>query len=261
LGTSDRIERERQAKRTLIIDAARELFLERGYDAVTLRSVAQRIEHSTTAVYVHFKDKRDLIEQMVREDFAKFDAALLEAAQERGPLERLERLGRQYMNFALTLPRHYQLMFLAPRPAGEPASPSADNPVGLDGYSLLLQTVEACIREGVFRPELGDARAVAQAVWAAVHGLVSLLIVMGDVPYFEWRPPQQLMDTLMGSLVRGMATRDEPLGKAADCSGAAVEVAATAPAGKRAAAAPKAGDPKRATSASRSRDTGRRRGR
>ena len=68
MGTSERIERERHAKRALIMDAARELFLERGYDAVTLRQIAERIEHSTTAIYVHFADKFDLAERIVTID-------------------------------------------------------------------------------------------------------------------------------------------------------------------------------------------------
>lgn len=211
MGTSDRIERERQAKRTLILEAARELFLERGYEAVTLRSVAERIEHSTTAVYVHFKDKRDLVDQMVREDFGKFDAALLATASVQPALARLERLGEAYIDFALRLPRHYQLLFLTPRPDAVPdeAAPAPAPEVGptehgASGFMLLLTTVQACIDEGAFHEEYRDALGVAQAVWAAVHGLVSLLIIMGKEPHFQWRTPAVLHQLLVGSMVRGM---------------------------------------------------------
>lgn len=214
MGTSDRIERERQAKRTLILEAARELFLARGYEAVTLRSVAERIEHSTTAVYVHFKDKRDLIEQMVEEDFAQFDAALLATASVQPSLLRLERLGEAYIDFALRLPRHYQLLFLTPRPEamGEGASSAANEagdgpargPGKVSGFALLISTVEACIAEGAFHPSHRDPLVIAQSVWAAVHGLVSLLIIMGKEAHFQWRSPQQLHQTLVGSMLRGL---------------------------------------------------------
>lgn len=204
MGTADRIERERQAKRTLILEAARELFVERGYEAVTLREIAQRIEHSTTAVYVHFKDKRDLMEQMVREDFAKFSAALASGPSGGSAIERISQLGEKYVQFALTLPRHYQLLFLTPPPQ-EAALPSAEEEtVGVDGYDLLVQTVRDALAEGAFRPELTDPIAIAQAIWAAVHGLVSLLIVFADAPHFEWRKPEVLVEVLMGSLMRGL---------------------------------------------------------
>src|ERR1700751_6037572 len=57
LGTTERRERERQELRSRILDAARELFAEQGYDAVTMRGIAERIEYSPTAIYFHFKDK------------------------------------------------------------------------------------------------------------------------------------------------------------------------------------------------------------
>jgi AcrR family transcriptional regulator len=212
MATSDRIERERQAKRALILEAARELFLERGYEAVTLRSVAERIEHSTTAVYVHFKDKRDLVEQMVNEDFTKFDAALLAAAEVQPALVRLERLGEAYIDFALRLPRHYQLLFLTPRPEAividSPAeaspAPADQAAQGASGFDLLLSTVQACIDEGAFHAVHRDALGIAQAVWAAVHGLVSLLIIMGKESHFQWRAPEVLHQLLVGSMVRGL---------------------------------------------------------
>lgn len=205
MSTADRIERERQAKRALILEAARELFLERGYEAVTLREIAQRIEHSTTAVYVHFKDKRDLMEQMVAEDFAVFAAALQTAAEVKPARARLGKLGVAYVEFALRLPRHYQLLFLTPQPADARHNPVDKSTPGIDGFDLLVATVEEAMADGVFRPELRDARAIAQAIWAAVHGLVSLFIILGDVPHFEWRSPETLLEVLMGSLMRGLS--------------------------------------------------------
>lgn len=205
MSTADRHERERRAKRALIIDAARELFAQRGIEAVTLREVAQRIEHSTTAIYVHFKDKQDLVDQMVREDFAAFNGALIAAAATRDPLARLGDLGDAYVRFALTMPRHYQLLFMTPAKASAaPPPPTTDILPGSEGYELLHSTVGACIAAGLFRPELTDNDGIAQAIWACVHGLVSLLIVMGDVHQFAWKSPARLIELSLGSMVRGM---------------------------------------------------------
>ena len=213
MSTADRIERERLAKRARILDAARELFVERGVEAVTLREIAQRIEYSTTAIYVQFKDKQDLVEQMVREDFAAFVEALGAVATIVDPLERLGKLGDAYVGFALTMPRHYQLLFMTPA-AGPPAppelcqdpaeAPAGHAPPGVEGYHLLRHTVIECIEASLLRPELTDPEVLAQGIWACVHGLVSLLIVMGKVPEFQWRSPAELVRVTLGSLVDGM---------------------------------------------------------
>ena len=78
MGTKERREREKVALKELIIDAARELFTEHGYDAVTVRMIADRIEYSTTALYVHFKDKEALLREICRTDFDQLAAVFYE---------------------------------------------------------------------------------------------------------------------------------------------------------------------------------------
>jgi AcrR family transcriptional regulator len=203
MGTADRIERDKLAKRTAILDAARELFLERGVDAVTLREVAQKVEYSTTAIYVHFKDKQDLIEQMVREDFGKFAGALLAMKDIPDPLDRLVELGKAYLGFALSMPRHYTLLFLTPRTESFDSKKSDDD-AGIDGFDLLKDTVAQLIAQGRLRPEYADANGIALGIWSAVHGLVSLLITKGDHPHFQWAEPAELLRLTTEPMLRGL---------------------------------------------------------
>jgi AcrR family transcriptional regulator len=203
MGTADRIEREKLAKRTAILDAARELFLERGIEAVTLREVAQKVEYSTTAIYVHFKDKQDLIEQMVREDFGKFAGALLAMKDIPDPLDRLVELGKAYLGFALAMPRHYTLLFLTPAAEAFDAR-QPDDDAGIEGFDLLKLTVTQLIAQQRFRPEYSDANGIALAIWSAVHGLVSLLITKGDHPHFEWAAPEELLRLTTEPMLRGL---------------------------------------------------------
>ena len=121
----------------------------------------------------------------------------------RDPLARLGELGDAYVRFALTMPRHYQLLFMTPAKASTMPPPTDAQP-GSEGYELLHSTVGACIAAGLFRPELTDNDGLAQAIWACVHGLVSLLIVMGAVDRFAWRSPARLVELSLGSMVRGM---------------------------------------------------------
>ena len=61
MGSTERRERAKGRVRGLILDAARALFAVKGYEAVTMRAIAERIEYSPTAIYLHFADKRDLV--------------------------------------------------------------------------------------------------------------------------------------------------------------------------------------------------------
>ncbi len=114
------------------------------------------------------------------------------------------RLGDEYVGFALSLPRHYQLLFLTPAKHAHDSADGASRPAGIEGYRLLVQTVTECIDTGRFRADLKDAHVVAQAIWSAVHGLVSLLIVMGEHEEFHWRSSSKLVEVTLGSLVGGM---------------------------------------------------------
>jgi AcrR family transcriptional regulator len=216
MGTADRIERERLEKRARILEAARELFLDRGIEAVTLREIAQKIEYSTTAIYVHFKDKAALVDAMVKEDFAVFAGSLERAAHVADPVERLGALHDAYVAFALELPRHYQLLFLTPAKRVASSHREAESPAGIEGYRVLLSTVAECIATGRFRPELTDAPEVAQILWANVHGLVSLLIVMGGHESFHWRSRDRLAKASYAIALDGLLRDPAPSRSRAD---------------------------------------------
>src|SRR5580765_6562626 len=102
MGTKERREREREELRTKILDAARELFAKEGYEAVSMRRIAEAIEYSPTAIYVHFKDKAELMRELCHEDFSKLDAGNPDALETTDPVERIRALGRMYIHFGVT---------------------------------------------------------------------------------------------------------------------------------------------------------------
>lgn len=208
MGTSERIERERHAKRVLIMDAARDLFLERGYDAVTLRQIAERIEHSTTAIYVHFADKFDLFQQLVHDDFRRFDDALTQHAHVVDPVERLQHIGRAYVEFAMTMPRSYEMMFMRPTPPAFEARRATAHATGAEpgkaAYEALVATCVELVEQGRVHPQLTDPLAVAQAVWSAVHGLVALRLRSEHEPELQWRSRDQVLAVLMTMICDGI---------------------------------------------------------
>src|SRR4051794_38769779 len=117
MGSNERREREREQVRTKILNAARELFVSEGYEAVTMRKIAQRIEYTPTAIYFHFKDKAALVRELCGVDFLILAKKLVGLEKIDDPLEKLERIGYAYVEFALEHPNHYRLMFMTPLPA------------------------------------------------------------------------------------------------------------------------------------------------
>src|SRR5579863_7802837 len=97
---TDRREREKLAIRTKILDAARELFAEQGYEAVTMRTIAERIEYTPTAIYYHFKDKDALIRELCDADFSALAEEFQKIATVANATDRLKLMGRAYARFA-----------------------------------------------------------------------------------------------------------------------------------------------------------------
>jgi len=113
-------EAERQQLRTLIIDAARELFVARGVEAVTMREIAKRINYSATSIYLHFADKEAVLRAILDVDMLALATSLNSILQILDPVERMQALGYGYAEFALSFPNHYRLMFMAERTPCDP---------------------------------------------------------------------------------------------------------------------------------------------
>lgn len=198
------------AVRTKILDAARELFAERGYDAVTMRTIAERIEYTPTTIYYHFADKEALIRELVDQDFLTLAHDFQRIAGIADPVERLMATGQAYTAFAFAHPNHYRLMFMTPntpRAACDPKQERRGNP-DEDAYAFLKWTVGEAIAAGRFRPEYRDADLAAQLAWAGLHGVIALHIDQGDDDWIEWRPAGELAAAMLALLMQGFLLKD-----------------------------------------------------
>jgi AcrR family transcriptional regulator len=214
MGIPERRERERQALRQRILDAARELFAEHGYEAVTMREIAARIEYSATALYKHFADKESLVRELCRQDFFAFAQRLVDAVSAGDPLERFVRSGLAYLDFAATHPQHYRLMFMGELPPTPPEEGERDDPT-LNAYVFVRGLAEELLRAELLRPELKDADLVAQTVWAAVHGVAALdLTLATKEPWLDFRPQRERFAAGLEMAMRGVAREPDVAAKA-----------------------------------------------
>jgi AcrR family transcriptional regulator len=204
MGPKDRREREREDTRERILDVAREMFAERGVDAVTMRAIAQRIEYTPTAIYHHFRDKDALIAELCARDYRALAHHFQRIGRIEDPVERLRRLGQAYTEFALTYPNHYRFMFMTPTVTKSAALDADRGNPAEDAYAMLRDTVAEGWMAGRFRPEFTSVDQLAQIAWASVHGVVSLHIAKGDDAWVDWCDPRETAAVLCDALLRGL---------------------------------------------------------
>lgn len=159
--------------RHALLDEAVRTIRDDGVDAVTLRAVGARLGVSRTALYRHFADKSALLAAVAREGFQTFRRELQKAWDRAGGRRQgFEAMGRAYQRFAVANPAHYRVMFgafkdLAKRDSELEADASA-------AFDVLVDALIALQRDGLVRSQ--DPRALAQFIWATVHGVAMLSI-------------------------------------------------------------------------------------
>jgi AcrR family transcriptional regulator len=163
--------------RQRILTEARALFLEEGAEAVTMRAVAERVGVTATALYRHFDDKDDLLQEVITAGFQEFGGYLYRALQGVSPQERLRASGEAYLRFALERPEMYRTIFMAHRPPQLCDAPAAHAERRDATFRFLTDRVRECMEAGALRRDAPED--VALTIWAHVHGLVSLYLTGG----------------------------------------------------------------------------------
>lgn len=196
---------DRKLIRSRILDAARDLFVEKGVQAVTMREIAKRIGYSPTAIYLHFKDKESLLQELCNTDFLALADNLSSILEIKDPIRKMVELGKSYAHFALSHPNHYRLLFMTSRPVQEYCNASdLQHTPNHDAYSLLKQVVDDVFVIGAFASQLTDPELIAQTIWAGIHGVCSLEIVLGNDSWIEWRTIDDRITLMQSALLNGL---------------------------------------------------------
>lgn len=205
MGPANRREREKQALRAKIMDAARTLFAEKGYEAVTMRMVAEAIEYSPRTIYLHFKDKEELIRELCMQDFRIFGEGMANLAKIPDPIERLRAMGRAYVGFSKENPHHFRVMFMTSHPldAGKKDTVDWAGDPTVDAYAFMVGSVREAIALGRVKPTFHDAELVAQTLWASIHGVAVLELTHGQDDWVDWRPLAVRVEALLDFITQG----------------------------------------------------------
>ena len=201
---SNRQKRERDQLRAKILESAQQIIHEEGYQALTIRKIATRIEYSPMALYNHFADKTAILVALARNVFARLEEALPKPGKD--PLVTLRKVLLAYIEFGLEHPDEYQLVFMTCIPGQTPATPQTkaeevpDHTGGRQAFERLLRSVEACIGTGKVT---GHPFQIATALWAGIHGAVSIQITQTEFPF---GPRKAFAETLVHILIQGIKT-------------------------------------------------------
>lgn len=156
--------------RDACVDAAREVIAQEGIEHLSLRDVARRLGVSHQAPYRHFPTREHLLAEVMRRCYAQFAEHLQDRPSPSDPHADLHAVGERYLDFALSNPLEYRLMFCTPWPqAAEQAELIADANQAFDTLRRVMARVH-----GVKSPtQAVDLDALF--VWSTMHGLAGIL--------------------------------------------------------------------------------------
>lgn len=188
--------------RVEILEAAEALLLETGSeDEVSIRAVADRVGVTPPSIYRHFADKHTLMFEVCDRQFERFDEFLAaKRVDHDDPVETVKACGRAYVEFGLTYPEHYRIMFMG----RSDLTPEQYQDVALaeqTSFMQLVVSVQACADAGRLDRDPFEA---ATLLWASIHGLTSLLIAK---PNFPWPPVDDLVEQAIDAIGHGLFPR------------------------------------------------------
>lgn len=195
-GPQARRAREIEALRHRILDVAEEILVSEGYAALSMRRIADTIEYAASSLYGYFESKEQILTAVLERTTGRLLEALAEANRTPGPLTRLRMLGRAYVEFALTYPRHYEVLFLL----RGPTVPVIETPA----FTAAIESFRTAVVEGIERNMIRRANPdeIAQAFWAACHGLVALLLTHGE--RYPFADSRLLLEALLTMQIEGL---------------------------------------------------------
>jgi AcrR family transcriptional regulator len=166
-----------------------------------MRKMADRIEYSPTTIYLYVKDKAELFDCLCSETFEGLIGEL-ESIADHDPVQALRAGLRAYIDFGLRHPAHYRVTFMTPLNGQCPGEGTIRSDTGERAFACLRNAVADCVSSGRFR--VIDLKIVSQAIWAATHGVTSLLITHGQC---DWINREALIDSLLDTIIGGLEKR------------------------------------------------------
>ena len=189
-------------RRAEILLAAERIFVAHGYEAATIRKIADEVGVSSTALYMHFRDKDQILLEICTGAMEELLAGNRQiSAMPIDAVTRVRLMLEGYVRFAMRHPNAYQLIFCGSAEVDSIRRQHASMQLGSECLDRFASVVREIAAQGRLRA--GDPRTAHQVLWSACHGMVTLMLTKPD---FEWAPPEELTGLMLDGLLHGLVT-------------------------------------------------------
>lgn len=160
--------------RETILTESRSMMIREGFANLSMRKIATEVGVTATSIYLHFKNKEDLLYALMDESISELNNKLQLAAESGSdPLESLEAVARTYIEFGLAHPQEYEMVFLV-RAEELPRYPKDKFREARRGYEILASLIDDGVKAGLLEDD--DSLTSAYTIWAQMHGVVSVIL-------------------------------------------------------------------------------------
>ena len=170
MGIAERKLEEKQEMYKRILNSARKIFLEKGYEQTSMRNIASEINYSPGTLYFYFKDKSEIFHELHKEGFQLLLSQFKVLDNVADPFERLKAMGRVFIEFAQQNKDYYNLMFIVEEPAKE--TERGGFKIAQENISRLSSVIKECQQKGRFKDM--DTEYFTFMILSAVHGICAL---------------------------------------------------------------------------------------
>lgn len=188
MSIAERKQEEKQEMHKRILDAARKIFLENGYEKTSMRNIANEIHYSPGMIYFHFKDKSEIFQELHKEGFRLLLTQLKILDTVGDPFERLKAVGRVFIQFAQENKDYYNLMFIVDEPAK--SSEEGGFRIAQEAINHLMELVKECQVAGRFQGM--DVEYFSFMILSSLHGICALFC-KDRTTSFQNRSNEELM--------------------------------------------------------------------
>lgn len=198
-GRARKAKGEGHERREEILAVAARLFAEAGHEGATIRRIADEVGLSSTALYMHFRDKDEMLLAICERTFEAFAAVHAEIARTVDqPVDRVRAMLFAYIGFALENPNPYRLVLCSSADRLGPQARAMVQRLGREAFDRFAAAVAQAAAQGRMK---GDSDVSAQVLWAGAHGISSLLITK---PEFGWTGRAHLPEAMVDALFKGL---------------------------------------------------------
>lgn len=188
--------------RELILNEARKLVLDESFANLSIRKLAERIGYAPGTIYLYFKDRDELVREICVRGLAELSENLLSATVAADPRARLAALLRAYADFAMKNPETYRLSFMENPAFTEEMMRAApletESGAGRRAFAQVVETIRELRRDRRIDPT-EDENLLAETLWTAVHGIVSLKMIYPAFPVNSVEAlVNKLLETFLG---------------------------------------------------------------